>query len=537
MPENDYIHNARLTRQSGLHIQTTPGQKLDNIPTPEGEDSPIQDMMTMRRAERKNLPTNSIQPLSAADAPSSRQMAGEKVYRPFTQEETSYIPLHTAPAQACANCRFFHVDHWDGNTFCHIVESYPEPILVTGWCNEWRATMPMPEPEPLPVVLVNADDMGDMGNMDEMGEMIRGKIGSLTTVEQRQEAAGWFGKIADMIRGGDKQVGFKISEDGKRWEALYTNNWRDDTGELFPGAKIDAFINRVYAGLAPWPELQYGHLSATTHGRADGLVRIGHHVLAVGSFDESEMATKFKEFGRKCLREGRKLALSHRFWFNPDEKTPTGEYGDFDTFEISWFEVLPDVVPANPFTVMEMKTMEIPAGLVDSVAKITGDRKRAEELVALSLVQDERAMQQRREAKTAPVQTPPEQVTQTAPLDLTSLESKLSGKFDQMMTQMTDMSGKVTAANTAMDARVTAIETTLKGMVAQAKSMQQLAPPPRSNPLNLLNPNSERDAAVAKYLSEQEQKSAEGGRQSLIEYSLGIKVNDQGIPTQITGGQ
>lgn len=519
MTETDYAHNARLTRRSGLNVHQQrqseqrpieqPGQKFD-----------------MTQAGQPDI-VNSV-PVHE----------GMKVYRPFTQEETGYIPLHTNPVQACANCRFFHVDSWEGASYCHIVEGWPEPIQNTGWCKEWRATTPLPEPEPLPVVIV--DDMGDMGDMEGMAE----KIGSLTTIEQRREAVHWISKIADMIRG-ERQIGFKISEDGNRWEALYSNNWRDDTGELFPGAKIDAFISRVYAGQAPWPELQYGHLSATTHGICDGLVRIGHHVLAVGRFYDTELASKFKEFGRKCLREGRKLALSHRFWFNPDERTSTGEYGDFDTFEISWFEVLPDVVPANPFTVMEMKTMEISTGLIDSVAKITGDRKRAEELVALSLAQDERAMRERREAKTAPVLQPPASPTAQQPNpqavnDLTSLESKLSNKLDQAIAQMTDVATKTTAANTAIEARVSAIETTLRGMVAQAKSMQQLAPPPHANPLNLLNTGNQGDAAIAQYLSDQEKKTAaNAGQLSLVEYALGVKISDNGVPTQLTkqGGQ
>ena len=44
------------------------------------------------------------------------ELSGAKVFRYFPQDEVGYVNLHTNPAQACANCRFFKVD-WDGEQY------------------------------------------------------------------------------------------------------------------------------------------------------------------------------------------------------------------------------------------------------------------------------------------------------------------------------------------------------------------------------------------------------------------------------------
>jgi hypothetical protein len=447
-----------------------------------------------------------------------------KIYRPFTQEETGYIPLHVNPAQACANCRFFHVSSWgDEAPYCHIVEGYPEPILATGWCNEWRISTPMPEPEPIPVVIV-ADEL------EIVESKIQDRIGQLTE-QERRATLGWLDKMASLVRGKTAyNLGFKISDDGNRWEALYTNNWRDNDRELFPEAAIDRFIMRVKTGDLPWPELQYAHLSGLNHGVADNLIRIGHHVLATGTFDQTELAAKLKAHGRKCVQQGKTLALSHRFWFNPNERTPTGEFGDFETFEISWFEVLPGVTPANPFTLMEFKSMNsnIPPELIENVAAIVGgDKRRAEELITLSLVRDQQAIAERRDSKTEK----PEQKPDPKPAEWESKMTALQTNMDTAVKALETAGKTFTDTGAKLNERLTALESDMKTLKDQAAKRQEIAPPGSRNGANRL----EETDRIAEFLTQQESKTG-GDDLSLVEFALGMKVKEVAPPQIIPGG-
>lgn len=447
--------------------------------------------------------------ISKAGKTMSEQKAGAKdevkgkVYRPFSQKETAYTTLHTNPTQACANCRFFKAHSWgaDGPA-CHIVEDWPESILATGWCNEWREV----------VVIV-----------DEV-ESVEELVGTMTAHE-RKAVGQWIGKIQRLIgrKSKTQEVGFKISDDGKRWEALYTNNWRDDDGELFPEAGIDRFIARVKTRQAPWPELQYAHLSGLAHGVADNLIRIGHHVLATGAFDDTDLAAKLRDHGRKCIQDGKPLALSHRFWFNSKTRTPTGEYEDFDTFEISWFEVLPGVRPANPFTLWEMKTMseQLPPALVQNLESILG-KQRAQELISLSAQRDEKALAERRDSKTF---TPP-------PTDWEAKFADQDTRIDRAVTALETATKTVTDTGMKFDNRLTALEKGFGDFKARFEKENELAPPGSRNSATKLGA----DNRIAKWLDTQEAKAESGDNPSLVEFALGVKIGD--APTQVTpGGQ
>lgn len=480
----------------------------------------------------------------------TKEEVNSKVYRPFSQKETAYVTLHTNPAQACANCRFFKAHSWeyDGSS-CHIVENWPDDILATGWCNEWRAVEVNPvNIDPLPVVIV-----------DEVEEkMTNGNglsIGALTHIE-RKALGDWMGKIQRLLRPDNdaNYVGFKISNDGQRWEALYTNNWRDDDRELFPEAAIDRFIEGVKTGRYPWPELQYAHLSGLAHGKADNLIRIGHHVLATGTFDDTDLAAKLRDHGRKCIQDGRKLALSHRFWFDPAKKTTTGEYIDFETFEITWFEQLPGVTPSNPFTIMEFKTMsdQVPPALRQNLESILG-KQRADELINLSMQLDEQALAQRRDSKTltqspAPAQSPAQvapptqQAHQPVPTNVgtpatpaappSEWEAKFTAQgaqIERAVTALETATKTLTETNTATSTRLNALEQAFAGLKSQILGQQELAPPSRNS-----NNRLPEDDVIAKWLTDQEAKTAQENNPSLIEYALGMKAGD--AQTQVIPG-
>lgn len=86
----------------------------------------------------------------------------------LSQEQTDYVALSPQTGQqACANCQFFLAtnyvhDHELGSMIplgsaCALVNGYPEPILATGWCKEWRLRQPY-ESEPMEVEIVDGDD-------------------------------------------------------------------------------------------------------------------------------------------------------------------------------------------------------------------------------------------------------------------------------------------------------------------------------------------------------------------------------------------
>ena len=76
--------------------------------------------------------------------------------------------------------------------------------------------------------------------------------------------------------------GFKVyqTEDGARWVGWWTNNFVDKEGEVFSLKAIDDYVDRVRAGLTPYPELWAYHVPGSKHGEAQFVGRIGHYAIA-----------------------------------------------------------------------------------------------------------------------------------------------------------------------------------------------------------------------------------------------------------------
>lgn len=140
-------------------------------------------------------------------------------------------------------------------------------------------------------------------------------------------------------------MGFKVSADGNRWEAMYSNAAEDNSGEIFPMAETDAFIERANKGIVPMPELWYYHIPGTKHGAADWLGRVGIVTMAAGHFDKTPIAEKFKAHYKKHQQ-----ANSHGFYYDAAQ-VKDGVYGYYDTFEIS---ALPVGKADNPYTVFDV---------------------------------------------------------------------------------------------------------------------------------------------------------------------------------------
>lgn len=160
--------------------------------------------------------------------------------------------------------------------------------------------------------------------------------------------------------------GFKVYPDG-RWTAWWTNNAKDRTSENFQAKEIDAYIARVDKGLVSYPELWFKHLPIRM-GKADALARIGYLAFATGTFYDTPLGQKAKDYYLAEQKAGRPKTNSHGYLY-PSNLKRNGVYGPFNTFEIS---ILDPGEEANPYTSFEVKTM---------FAKL--DQKKFDELVRI----------------------------------------------------------------------------------------------------------------------------------------------------------
>jgi hypothetical protein len=257
----------------------------------------------------------------------------KKVYEGgLTQTEANYLPLAPGNKKACANCRWFEVNGWEGEPpECRIVQNWPEPIQNVGVCDRWEGT-PVNEPiemQPIPVVIVEPTV-------------------EVVTMEKKTIV----GRIKEMFTGSKDAPEFEVFKDDSgvwHWHATYTNNYEDLEGEILAEKAHDKFINRLDMGLVPMPELWAWHTFGTAHGKAQMIWRNGHFIHAVGDFDSTPEAKAAIEYYRK-----NKVKLSHGFTV-PKWAFKEGVYSDYNTFEIS---TLPPKAAANPYTSFEeLKTM------------------------------------------------------------------------------------------------------------------------------------------------------------------------------------
>jgi hypothetical protein len=239
-----------------------------------------------------------------------------------TQVEAAYTPLSLEAGRACANCRWFSAQHYEygepAGSKCHLIQSWPDDILPTGYCE--RHEMKPPPPDWMKDISLPTDESG--------------------TKEER----GVIARLIDRFKGhqAPQQTGFKVY--GERWVAWWTNNFKDREDEFFPEAAIDRYVARVDTGMVPYPELWYWHTPGSKHGQADWVGRIDHYCVAAGTFDDTPAAQAAKAYYSKH-RQG----VSHGFTYDP-RFFKDSAYQEFNTFEIS---PLPPKVAANAFTDFE----------------------------------------------------------------------------------------------------------------------------------------------------------------------------------------
>lgn len=284
----------------------------------------------------------------AADFLAALNLNADKSAGPmrFTQAEAEYIPLSATAGAACANCRFFD----SGLNACLIVENYPLDILPTGWCKQ-HVALPKQLPEEPPETEepeTEMEDSSELTTIDDL-QMSADELPPMQkTVQAVDKGGGLLAQVRSLLTRRSEPTRSGIKVYGNRWVAWFTNNAKDRDNEWFPEQAIDAYVTRVDSGLVPAPELWTWHMPGTRHGQADWLGRIGHFLVAAGTFDATPAG---KAAQAHYARAGRKYGLSHGFTYDTSSFRD-GAYWDFNTFEIS---TLPPRVAANPYTLFEAK--------------------------------------------------------------------------------------------------------------------------------------------------------------------------------------
>lgn len=255
----------------------------------------------------------------------------------LTQAETNYVALSTNRAKACANCRWCLA----GCNDCYIVEDYPEPILVTGYCDRWEANPP-PPPDPIAEMAETIVEA-----IVEVSDIVPTPIVS----ESAMEGKSWLDRIKGIFQRPSKPdddafTVFKGNDGNWYWHSIHTNNYEDREGEIITQKAHDDYIMRVDMGIVPLPVLMAWHTPGTEHGQADFIWRNDHFVHAVGHFDETPLAQKAIEFYRKNVG---KIKMSHGFT-TPANEFDGKHYKTYNTVEIT---TLPPFAAANPYTSFE----------------------------------------------------------------------------------------------------------------------------------------------------------------------------------------
>ena len=434
-----------------------------------------------------------------------------KYAQAYTQAEASYIPVSGTPGQMCGNCRWFTPDGEYGDE-CRIVEAYPEPILPTGYCTEWTARRGN-EPEPMPVTIVEASERAATPTpLERLAKSL------VKAISRRED---WLGSDTS---------GIKVFADGKRWLAWWTNNWYDHEREVFPLVAIDDYLGRVKSGAAPYPELWFSHLKSLAHGKTDTLWRVGSIVMAAGSFDDSVLAHKMLSYYRGAAQRKVNLRVSHGFKYPPTLKIK-GAYYQFTTHEISPIPEVGAFRAANPYTMWEVKTMNIPEEVRREIALALSDDgktvddatlKRADSVIAAANGENGKAQQEGRQQKSATV-TPEDNAAR-----LDALEQSLSAKFDSFQeTFNTKMGAALTAFETGVKTNIDAagqldaVTKRLEALESWQVEQKALAPRATRNPANQIPDNS----PLAQWLTSQENKSDDRPL-SMVEIMTGQKSAD-----------
>lgn len=246
-----------------------------------------------------------------------------------------YDPLGGEDGQACANCKFFHLD----SNSCDLVAGEIQP---TGKSLLWTKQDLLTGTSP--------------GSKERQGivQTLRSIFSDV------------FGKTSASLDLSDMSSGFKsFGENGQFWVAYWGNNAKDLDREWFADAANKEYVEAVDSGAWPLPELWYWH-EPHALGKALLVDKVDHVMMAVGKFAETRAGDKMREFFRSTKEAH---GVSHGFLF-PKNAHYNGIYYKYRTFEIS---PLPANVAANPYTAFEVKEHLMDAKKEKQLIEILGE--------------------------------------------------------------------------------------------------------------------------------------------------------------------
>lgn len=283
--------------------------------------------------------------------PLSETLDARKMMGMLDQTEAHYTPVSITPGKACSSCLW-----WRGD-YCHIVASYPEPIVPNGYCDEHRVATPLAPAhvEPIPVVIVEPTIY-----LEDSVEM------ALSVPKSIVETVKAF--VANILNPDEPafQV-FKANGGRKGWIARFTGKFVDREGEILADKAHEEYVARVQKGIVEPPELWMWHAKGTRHGQAVTVWKSGGFVLAAGLFDETVEGERAFNYYQK---QRGKIKLSHMFHY-PKEAKLNGVYYAYNVVEIT---ALPDGAEAFPYTSFEeIKTMALTDIAADMIQEALGD--------------------------------------------------------------------------------------------------------------------------------------------------------------------
>lgn len=329
-------------------------------------------------------------------------------------------------------------------------------------------------------------------------------------------------------------AGFKLIHDGELWVAYYSNALKDREGEIFPMAETDRYIEMVKSGKWPMPELWRKHKLGTKHGQAGWLGRIGVLTVAIGTFDNSPIAEKFKTYYRNNQQ-----TLSHGFFFDARARKD-GVYGPYATFEIT---TLDPGEEANQFTSFEIKdsdmalTAEDIKGLqkflTDAETKtfIQGSASASNALVDAGIAfkamtgaakPDDDEDEDGKKKPFPPAGKALDTVDSKALDDkFTNLEASIKGAFGVF-------AGEVGKVVTPINATIAQQQTQINALVAGLKSLTTilqrefaLQPPATGNPATAGQPPADPNlAAYQQMMGQQWQGQPQGSKEQVMPYGV-----------------
>ena len=261
--------------------------------------------------------------------------------------------------------------------------------------------------------------------------------------------------------------GFKVyqTEDGARWVGWWTNNFVDKEGEVFSLKAIDDYVDRVRAGLTPYPELWAYHVPGSKHGEAQFVGRIGHYAIAAGTFDDDALGQRAADV---YARSGKKYAMSHGFTY-PTTELVDGVFHQFNTFEIS---TLPAKAAANPYTAFEGVTKMLTEEQTKELRALFGDE------IATEIIENTEAKSKAIEAagvayKQFAVVADVKAETEPEPEAVKSVEVKLATLIRDLSADSASAAELTEEAMKAIAEHKAATDTELATMRAEVKALRE----------------------------------------------------------------